>query len=167
MSDTVRIETLPERAGASVTLRAWTMTTRSSGKVAFVTLRDGTGYLQAVLSKKDVPEAAWDAFGRLTQETSVEVTGTVRAEPRASGGVRPGQGVLLRAHVPRREVEDPAAPHRVLDGGAGSRLERLRREHAAAGGIRRLHRGPLSGAAAGGAGGAGARHRAARNRDAP
>jgi len=87
MSDTVRIETLPERAGASVTLRAWTMTTRSSGKIAFVTLRDGTGYLQAVLSKKDVPEAAWDAFGRLTQETSVEVTGTVRAEPRAPGGV--------------------------------------------------------------------------------
>ena len=87
MSDTVRIETLPERAGASVTLRAWTMTTRSSGKIAFVTLRDGTGYLQAVLSKKDVPEAAWEAFGRLTQETSVEVTGTVRAEPRAPGGV--------------------------------------------------------------------------------
>src|SRR5436853_5380758 len=87
MSDTVRIETLPERAGASVTLRAWTMTTRSSGKIAFVTLRDGTGYLQAVLSKKDVPEVAWDAFGRLTQETSVEVTGTVRADARAPGGV--------------------------------------------------------------------------------
>src|SRR5467141_2696159 len=87
MSDTVRIEALPERAGAGVTLRAWTMTTRSSGKIAFVTLRDGTGYLQAVISKKDVPEAAWEAFGRLTQETSVEVTGTVRAEPRAPGGV--------------------------------------------------------------------------------
>jgi hypothetical protein len=39
------------------------MTTRSSGKIAFVTLRDGTGYLQAVLSKKEVPEAAWEAFG--------------------------------------------------------------------------------------------------------
>src|SRR5438132_2445361 len=87
MSDTVRIETLPERAGASVTLRAWTMTTRSSGKIAFVTLRDGTGYLQAVLSKKEVPDAAWDAIGRLTQETSVEVTGVVRADARAPGGV--------------------------------------------------------------------------------
>src|SRR6266478_3357713 len=87
MPETARIETLPGRAGATVTVRAWTMTTRSSGKIAFVTLRDGTGYLQAVLSKKDVPDAAWEAFGRLTQETSVEVTGTVRAEPRAPGGV--------------------------------------------------------------------------------
>ena len=63
------------------------MTTRSSGKIAFVTLRDGTGYLQAVLSKKEVPEVAWDAFGTLTQETSVEVTGTVRADTRGPGGV--------------------------------------------------------------------------------
>src|SRR5438094_7584973 len=62
------------------------MTTRSSGKIAFVVLRDGTGYLQAVLSKKDVSDAAWDAFGKLTQETSLEVTGTVRADPRAPGG---------------------------------------------------------------------------------
>src|SRR5437016_10813254 len=63
------------------------MTTRSSGKIGFVMLRDGTGYLQVVLSKKDVPEAAWEAFGRLTQETSVEVTGAVRADSRAPGGV--------------------------------------------------------------------------------
>src|SRR6266853_1910042 len=63
------------------------MTTRSSGKIGFVMLRDGTGSLQVVLSKKDVPEAAWEAFGRLTQETSVEVTGNVRADARAPGGV--------------------------------------------------------------------------------
>src|SRR5437016_3482507 len=62
-------------------------TTRSSGKIAFGVLRDGTGYLQVVLSKKDVPDAAWEAFAQLTQETSVEVTGTVRADPRAPGGV--------------------------------------------------------------------------------
>src|SRR5204863_6655262 len=47
----------------------------------------GTGYLQVVLSKKDVPEAAWEAFGRLTQETSLDVSGTVRADARAPGGV--------------------------------------------------------------------------------
>jgi asparaginyl-tRNA synthetase len=68
-------------------VRGWVMTTRSSGKIAFIVLRDGTGYLQAVLSKKDVPDAAWDAFGKLTQETSVAVTGTVRADPRGPGGV--------------------------------------------------------------------------------
>ena len=82
-----RIEELPPLAGQAVITRGWVMTTRSSGKIGFVMLRDGTGYLQVVLSKKDVPEAAWDAFGRITQETSVEVTGAVRADARAPGGV--------------------------------------------------------------------------------
>src|SRR3989440_4463293 len=82
-----RIEELPPLAGQSVITRGWVMTTRSSGKIGFVMLRDGTGYLQVVLSKKDVPEAVWEAFGRLTQETSVEVTGNVRADARAPGGV--------------------------------------------------------------------------------
>ncbi|HUL03912.1 MAG TPA: asparagine--tRNA ligase [Gemmatimonadales bacterium] len=87
MPEAVRIESLPQRAGETVVVRGWVMTTRSSGKIAFVMLRDGTGYVQAVLSKKDVPDAAWEAVGRLTQETSLEVTGTVRADARATGGV--------------------------------------------------------------------------------
>src|SRR5438094_1209521 len=87
MPDLHRIEALPRLGGRSVLVRGWVMTTRSSGKIAFVMLRDGTGYLQVVLSKKDVPDAAWEAFGRLTQETSVEVTGLVRADTRAPGGV--------------------------------------------------------------------------------
>src|SRR5256884_9273164 len=82
-----RIEELPPLAGQAVLTRGWVMTTRSSGKIAFIVLRDGTGYLQAVLSKKDVPDSAWDAFGKLTQETAVAVTGTVRADPRGPGGV--------------------------------------------------------------------------------
>ncbi len=87
MSDARRIESLPALAGQTVTVRGWVMTTRSSGKIAFVTLRDGTGYLQAVLPRNEVSEAAWDALKRLTQETSVAVTGTVRADARAPGGV--------------------------------------------------------------------------------
>jgi len=87
MPDAQRIEALPALAGQPVTVRGWVMTTRSSGKIAFVSLRDGTGYLQVVVSKKDVPEGVWDALGGLTQETSVEVTGTVRADARAPGGV--------------------------------------------------------------------------------
>jgi len=87
MPDQTRIEALADRVGQTVTVRGWVMTTRSSGKIAFVTLRDGTGYLQAVLSKKDVPDAAWEASGRLTQETSIAVTGVVRADARAPGGV--------------------------------------------------------------------------------
>src|SRR5690348_1058708 len=87
MPDFHRIEDLPSLTGQPVLTRGWVMTTRSSGKIGFVMLRDGTGYLQVVLSKKDVPEAAWEAFGRLSQETSVEVVGTVRADARAPGGV--------------------------------------------------------------------------------
>src|SRR5205809_7372480 len=83
-----RIEELPSLVGQAVRTRGWVMTTRSSGKIGFVMLRDGTGYLQVVLSKKDVPEAAWEAFGGLTQETSAEVTGTVRADVRAPGGAQ-------------------------------------------------------------------------------
>src|SRR2546421_6195620 len=82
-----RIEELPTLAGHIVTTRGWVMTTRSSGKIGFVMLRDGTGYLQVVLWKKAVPEGAWEASGGLTKETSVEVTGTVRADARAPGGV--------------------------------------------------------------------------------
>src|SRR6267378_4716548 len=87
MPDLQRIEALPRLGGRTAVVRGWVMTTRSSGKIAFVMLRDGTGYLQVVLSKKDVPDAAWEAFAQLTQETSVEVTGTVRADARAPGGV--------------------------------------------------------------------------------
>jgi asparaginyl-tRNA synthetase len=87
MPEHTRIEALADRVGQTVTIRGWVMTTRSSGKIAFVTLRDGTGYLQAVLSKKDVSDAAWEACGRLTQETSIAVTGVVRADTRAPGGV--------------------------------------------------------------------------------
>src|SRR6266513_2824081 len=81
------IDELPQFAGQAVTVCGWTVTTRSSGKIAFVVLRDGTGLLQAVISKKDVAPEVWDAFGKLTQETTLAVTGVVRAEPRARGAV--------------------------------------------------------------------------------
>ena len=81
-----RILELSGHQGSSVTVRGWVTHTRSGGKIAFIVLRDGTGYLQAVLSKKEVSEAVWERFGSLTQETCVALTGTVRAEARAPGG---------------------------------------------------------------------------------
>ncbi|HEV8510561.1 MAG TPA: asparagine--tRNA ligase [Gemmatimonadales bacterium] len=81
------IEELPPFAGQTVAVRGWVATTRSSGKIAFVVVRDGTGMLQAVVSKKDVQPDVWDAFGKLTHETSLEVTGVVRTDARAPGGV--------------------------------------------------------------------------------
>ncbi|HSB53883.1 MAG TPA: amino acid--tRNA ligase-related protein, partial [Gemmatimonadales bacterium] len=82
----IRIEDLARHEGRSVTIRGWVTHSRSSGKIAFVVLRDGTGYLQGVISRKEVSEAVWEAFPTLTQETSIALTGTVRAEPRAPGG---------------------------------------------------------------------------------
>jgi len=87
MTDHVRIEDLPQRVGETVTVRGWVMTTRSSGKIAFVVLRDGTGYLQAVISKQGVAAAVWDTVGGLAQESAIAVTGSVRADARAPGGV--------------------------------------------------------------------------------
>src|SRR5437870_10268614 len=81
------IEALPPLAGQTVTVRGWVTTTRSSGKIAFVVVRDGTGLMQAVLSKRDLGSGVWDSFEKLTQETAVEVPGVVRLEPRAPGGV--------------------------------------------------------------------------------
>ena len=83
----VQISELRGHVGETVTLRGWVVTTRSSGKIAFLVLRDGTGSVQGVLSRKEVSEATWAAFGGLTQEASVAMTGTVRDDPRSPGGV--------------------------------------------------------------------------------
>ncbi|MEO7137107.1 MAG: asparagine--tRNA ligase [Gemmatimonadales bacterium] len=82
----VQISGLRAHVGETVTLRGWVVTTRSSGKIAFVVVRDGSGTVQGVLSKKEVPESTWAAFGSLAQETSVALTGVVREEARSPGG---------------------------------------------------------------------------------
>src|SRR5829696_3228856 len=82
----VNISGLHAHVGGTVTLRGWVVTTRSSGKIAFVVLRDGTGYVQGVLSKKEVSEEIWAAFLGLTQEASLAMTGLVRDDPRSPGG---------------------------------------------------------------------------------
>jgi asparaginyl-tRNA synthetase len=82
----VRIAELGRHAGQVVTLRGWVTHVRSSGKVAFVVVRDGSGVVQGVVAKNAVAPEAWEAFGRLTLETSVEATGEVRADARAPGG---------------------------------------------------------------------------------
>jgi asparaginyl-tRNA synthetase len=81
-----RIAELPRYVAQTVTVRGWVTHLRSSGKVAFVVLRDGSGTLQAVLVKNAVSPAAWQNFTQLTQETSVAITGEVREDKRAPGG---------------------------------------------------------------------------------
>jgi asparaginyl-tRNA synthetase len=86
----VEIKGLRTHVGKTVTVRGWVVTSRSSGKIAFVVVRDGSGTVQGVLSKKEVPASTWAAFEALTQETSVSITGTVREEPRSPGGYELG-----------------------------------------------------------------------------
>ena len=90
MEDVLRIKELHEHVGDTVSLRAWVSQTRSSGKIAFVVLRDGTGYLQCVVPKNEVDEAVWEVARGLTQETSVFATGAIRADDRSPGGVEMG-----------------------------------------------------------------------------
>ena len=76
--------------GETVRIRGWVTHLRSSGKVAFIVMRDGSGTLQCVLVQKGVTPEVWERFGALTLETAIEIEGEVRAEPRASGGYELG-----------------------------------------------------------------------------
>lgn len=81
----VSIENVGEHAGKEVTIRGWLYNLRESGKLLFPIFRDGTGIIQGVISLKEHADA-FNAVKGLTQESSVEVTGTVAADPRAPGG---------------------------------------------------------------------------------
>ncbi len=80
------IEKIGASAGQEATLTGWVYNKRSSGKVRFVILRDGTGVIQCVFLKGQVPDAAFELADSVTQESSVAVTGLVREEKRAPGG---------------------------------------------------------------------------------
>jgi len=86
MSQFVEVRNLGDHVGAVVSVRGWVQTTRGHGKVGFVVLRDGTGLLQCVLVQKQVAPETWERFQHLTLETTISVTGEVRADARAPGG---------------------------------------------------------------------------------
>jgi asparaginyl-tRNA synthetase len=82
---TITIEQAGEYSGKTATIRGWLYNLRESGKLLFPIFRDGTGVIQGVVSQKENP-GAFAALKDLTQESSVVVTGALRAEPRAPGG---------------------------------------------------------------------------------
>ncbi|HMF56172.1 MAG TPA: asparagine--tRNA ligase, partial [Pyrinomonadaceae bacterium] len=82
----VYINELSKHAGEEVTLKGWLYNLRSSGKLLFPQLRDGTGIVQCVVFKKAVEPEVWDALKALGQESALIVCGTVRADERAPGG---------------------------------------------------------------------------------
>jgi asparaginyl-tRNA synthetase len=82
----VRIEELAEHEGLRVRLRGWLYAARSSGKIRFLRVRDGTGIVQCVVGRDDVDAEVFEELGTLGQESALEIAGSVRADTRAPGG---------------------------------------------------------------------------------
>src|SRR5690606_25982283 len=90
MAPWVRIEDIGQYDGQEVTIKGWIYNRTDKGKLKFLMVRDGTGMIQAVVFKKGVSPEVWEAAEKLTQESSLVVTGTVRADERAPGGYELG-----------------------------------------------------------------------------
>lgn len=90
MPQVVYIEDLAVHAGERVTIRGWLYNKRSSGKISFLEVRDGTGIVQAVVFEGEVSAETWEASEAVSQESSLVVEGTVRADDRAPGGFELG-----------------------------------------------------------------------------
>ena len=85
MADIIRIENIAQRVGQDVTIQGWLYDKTDKGKLSFLQVRDGTGIVQAVVFAKDVPLELFDLSKRIPQESSIVVTGSVRADARAPG----------------------------------------------------------------------------------
>ncbi|MBM4464267.1 MAG: asparagine--tRNA ligase [Chloroflexi bacterium] len=86
MTEHVYIEDIAAHQGQEVTLKGWLYNKTDKGKLQFLLVRDGTGVIQAVVFEDDVSPEAFEAAKTVTQESSLIVTGTVRADRRAPGG---------------------------------------------------------------------------------
>lgn len=82
----VYIDNIADYEGKEVTIKGWLFKKRSSGSVHFILVRDGTGIIQSVISKDEISEATFETADKITQETSMVITGMVRKDERAPGG---------------------------------------------------------------------------------
>ena len=85
MSNIISIAELAQHVDEEVTIRGWLYNKTGKGKLHFLLVRDGTGIVQAVAFQKDLPEAVFERARDLTQESTLTITGTVRADERAPG----------------------------------------------------------------------------------
>ena len=103
----VTVASIGKHEGEVVSVAGWLYNLRKSGKIVFPQLRDGTGIIQCVAGKADVPEALFETLKSLTQESSLIVTGKVRAEQRAQGGYELD---VLEAEIVQRVPESDPYP---------------------------------------------------------
>ncbi len=82
----VHIDTIGSYEGKEVTIKGWLFNKRSSGSVRFILVRDGTGIIQSVIAKGEISDKFFEIADKITQESSVILTGTVRKDERAPGG---------------------------------------------------------------------------------
>jgi len=116
---TITIEQAGKYEGQEVTIKGWLYNLRESGKLLFPIFRDGTGIIQGVVSLKENPEA-FAALKGLTQESSVIVTGKIRAEQRAPGGYEIG---VTAVQVVQRVSDDTPYPIQLKDHGVDFLLD--------------------------------------------
>jgi asparaginyl-tRNA synthetase len=81
----IYISDIGKHLGEEITIKGWLYNKRSSGKLGFLEIRDGSGTIQGVLSKKDVSEQCWNDSERVTQESSITVLGVPREHPKRLG----------------------------------------------------------------------------------
>jgi asparaginyl-tRNA synthetase len=101
------IQDIARYDGQQVTLKGWLHNRRSSGKIHFLTLRDGTGFIQCVMTKQAVGEEAFKHADHLAQESALTVDGTVRADTRAPGGYEID---VIALHVVAEAQNYPISP---------------------------------------------------------
>ncbi|MBP6835374.1 MAG: asparagine--tRNA ligase, partial [Deltaproteobacteria bacterium] len=85
METIVRIDTLRDHVGETVTIRGWLYNKRSSKKLVFLEVRDGSGIVQAIASRSDIGDELFAVADHMAQETSLSVIGEVRAHPKQEG----------------------------------------------------------------------------------
>jgi asparaginyl-tRNA synthetase len=82
----IYIEELTDHVGEEISIRGWLSNKRSSGKIRFLLVRDGTGVVQCVMVKGEISDQVFELFDTLTQESSLVVRGKIRKDDRAPGG---------------------------------------------------------------------------------
>mgnify|MGYP000968427548 CR=1 FL=1 len=129
----IAISDAGQYAGQTVEIAGWLYNMRKSGKIVFPLLRDGTGIIQCVAVKSALPESLFEELKSLTQESSVVVTGKLRAEQRAPGGVELD---VETAHIVQRVPESEPYPITPKDHGTDFLMDhrhlwiRSKRQHA-------------------------------------
>jgi len=130
----IAISSAHAHVGERVTLQGWLYNLRKSGKIVFPVVRDGSGLMQCVAVKSNLPEPVFEALKGLTQESSLTITGVVRAEARAPGGFELD---VTDAQIVQRVPEEHPYPITPKDHGVDFLMDhrhlwlRSRRQHAA------------------------------------